>query len=800
MAGLLGSVFQVSFQAAERSLLMMNSVMRLMRSTVDAVAGVQPQPLPARAPLDGPPSLDAATSEFSNRLFRIWWTMRHSPRELLTAWDELLHAAQKSFSGIEIEDPWQWMALPIQLPLSFGTLLTQQSLRAVYALQTVGPGHAIDLASYMAETLADVHIFVSLQYNDLVKRYDERIERNPDDVETRLDRAKTLLKMGLYDDAVQDFRSAADNPRLRAEALRDSAVANYRAGKYREAVADSIRSLSSDGSNKRARYWLWLAAQRLGGYPEEVPESMRVEIKAGRQQPGVRFEDVAAQIGLDKTSGGRGTAVFDLDGDGYLDMVIASAHGGCSVYRNRGDGTFSDVTVGSGLDECVNAFALAVGDYNNDGLDDLFVTRLGFYSGDSALYRNNGDGTFTDVTRAAGVDCWGPGFSAHWVDYDCDGNLDLFVCHNLGGLFDRHMPNRLFHNNGDGTFTEVAAKAGVYSDAPTIGACWGDYNNDGYPDLFISCALGHSRLFRNNGDGTFTEVSEEAGLNQVILGTVAFWCDFDNDGWLDLVQCSWSPENHVLDTMFDGEGPEDGQPMRVYRNNRDGTFTLVSQALGLTGCFGTMSGSFGDFNNDGHVDFLLGNGDPHMNRTEPPTVLEYDEASGKYRNITFAAGMPFTGKGHGANMADLGGDGRLSLIMASGGAYPGDLLTTSVFRPKCLPGNYLNVRLEGTKSNRNAIGARLRLDAGGRSRHQLVCGGSGFGCLPFEQHLGLGDIDRVDALEIWWPSGLRQRLENLPCNTTIRIVEGRQDWTEVYGQKSLRSTSFDNIGALVAST
>jgi hypothetical protein len=169
-----------------------------------------------------------------------------------------------------------------------------------------------------------------------------------------------------------------------------------------------------------------------------------------------------------------------------------------------------------------------------------------------------------------------------------------------------------------------------------------------------------------------------------------------------------------------------------------------------------------------------------MNRTEPPTALEYDEESGQYRNITFAAGLPFVGKGHGANLADLAGDGRLSLVMASGGAYPGDLMTMSVFRPKTLPGNYLNVRLTGTTSNRNAIGARLRLDAGGRSRHHLVAGGSGFGCLPYEQHFGLGKCDRVDAIEIWWPSGLRQRLEELPVNTTIRIVEGRQSWKEVY--------------------
>ncbi len=780
MVGILHDLFEVSSQVAERGLLMMDTALRGMQSAVEKIAGVEPRKPQAEIPVDGPTNLDEATAELSDRLFRLWWSLRGSRQDVFTVWDDVLKAARRSFGGINLADPRQWLALPFQLPLSVGSLMTQQSLRGIYAANSVGPENLLDFASYVTDNLTDVHIFVSLQYKDLLKRYEESVHEHPDDSETRRKLARTLLKMGLYPEAAQEFRKVAEAPGLRADALSDSAVANYRAGRFHEAIADGIASLAADSSSKRARYWLWLAAQKNGGYPETAPPDVKVEVKAGRNRSRVKFDDVAAQIGLDKTAGCRGTAVFDMDGDGYLDIVVACAHGGCSVYHNNGDGTFTDVSVGSGLDECVNTFAIVVGDYNNDGFDDLYITRLGFFPGDSVLYRNNGDGTFTDVTRESGAGCWGASFAAQWVDYDCDGNLDLFVCSNLGGLFERPTPNRLFHNNGNGTFTDVSRDVGIDTISPTIGACWGDYNNDGYPDLFVSSGMGRSKFFRNNGDGTFTDVSRAAGFDNISIGTVAFWCDYDNDGWLDLVQYTWSPEDHVLESLFRGEGPAEGKPMRIYRNNRDGTFTLAPRELGITECFGTMSGSFGDFDNDGHIDFLLGNGDPHMNRTEPAVILQFDETDRKYKNVTFSAGLPYTGKGHGANLADLAGDGRLRLILASGGAYPGDLLTMSVFQPRSLPGNYLNVRLVGTRSNRNAIGARVRLDASDFSRHQLVSGGTGFGCLPYELHFGLGKLEKVDGLEIWWPSGLKQRIKKLPVNSTIRIVEGKAGWEPVY--------------------
>jgi hypothetical protein len=393
------------------------------------------------------------------------------------------------------------------------------------------------------------------------------------------------------------------------------------------------------------------------------------------------------------------------------------------------------------------------------------------------LYHNNGDGTFTDVTREEGDSACTAGFKSSWEDYYFDGKLDLFVPGNLGGLFHRSPPGRLFHNNGDGTFTEVAEEAGLRHLPPTVGTTWGDYDNDGYPDLFLSGFFGRPKLYHNNGDGTFTDVSRAAGIDAPCLGMVACWCDYDDDGWLDIVQFVWCRNEDMIYSYLRGEGPPGGEPLRVFHNNRDGTFTNVSRELGITESWGTMSGNAGDFNNDGFLDLLLANGGPQMDRVEPFVVLENDGR--RFRNVTFTAGMPVTGKSHGANLADLAGDGRMHLISASGGMYPGDLLTTSVFRPTELPGNYLNVRLVGTTCNRDAIGARVKLVAGGREQHRLVSGGSGFGCMPCEQHFGLGAGRAIDEIEVWWPGGGRQRVAAPPVNATVRIVQGQDGWTLV---------------------
>ena len=761
----------------EAGLQSLGRALHAAQAWLGAIDGVAPSHDAVRPAVDGPNDIDRATSDFANRATRILRYASLAGTGERSVVEEIAEAARASFAGVAPRDARGLLTFPLRVPLSFGSLLTQELVRGLHALEIVGTRKAPAFLIELVEAFLDYPIFQALQYKDEIERYRERLRQVPGDATARLQLGRSYIKCGLYAEALDELAVAAEDPGTRAQALYERVVAGTRAGAYRQAILDGARAIEAGASEPRSQHWMWLASRKLGGYPAETPAGRRVEMKAGLTPTPLRYRDVAQEVGLDKTSGGRGTAVFDIDGNGELDVVISAVSGGCSVYRNNGDGTFRDASVGSGLDACVNSWGITAGDYDNDGRTDLFVTRLGFFDGQAALYRNNGDGTFANVTREAGVESWAPGFTAGWVDFDLDGHLDLFIPSNLGGVFHRGKRHRLFHNNRNGTFTDVTLDAGLTTWDPAVGATWGDYDNDGYPDLFLSSAFGRSQLFHNNGDGTFTDVSAAAGIDRPCFGMVAFFCDYDNDGWLDLVQYLWCSNEDMIQSLRYGKASAEGQPLRIYRNNRDGTFTMASGELGIEECWGSMSGNAADLDNDGRLDLLLGNGGPQMDRSDPLVVLANDGR--QFRNVTFAAGLPAAGKAHGANAADLHGDGRMSLIAASGGMYPGELLTVSVFRPENLTGNYLNVRLKGVTCNRDAIGARLKLTAGGRDQHLVINGGSQFGCLPFEQHFGLGSGRTAERLDVWWPGGPRETFERLPVNATVAITEGEGIYTVV---------------------
>ena len=345
----------------------------------------------------------------------------------------------------------------------------------------LGPKRIPQFVDNTMEMFSEVGMFVSLQYQGIIKRHQDRLERAPDDAVTRTELGRTYVKCGLYDHAAKELEAAAKYPETRALALHELAVAHYRAGRFEQAIDAGVGAMQADPSNERARSWLWLTSRSTNGYPERVPAEFRMEMKPGYEPSRLHYEDISEKVGLDKTSAGRGTAIFDYNNDGLLDVMIAAAHGGANLYRNNGDAPSPTSPSSPALTAASTVSPSPPATTTTTGNIDVFVTRLGFFGGEGNLYHNNGDGTFTDVTEKAGVNCWGPAFTAGWVDYDCDGRLDLFIANNLGGIFDRHIPNRLFHNNGDGTFTEVTNEAGLSAVAPTIGSCWGDYKQRRLP-------------------------------------------------------------------------------------------------------------------------------------------------------------------------------------------------------------------------------------------------------------------------------------------------------------------------------
>ena len=774
---LLENFTNFSVRMAQTGLSLAGTAIRSSQTMLETALDIR-RPDVTRAPFGGPPDLDHAVSDFANRATRILYFTPLQASAIPGALRNLLAATGASFrfaSGLDAHR----LTLPLRLPFAVGTMLTDVGLRALEGIDAIGAPRYPEFIRYAFQIFSEFPVYVTLEYQKLIERQEEWVREHPGDAVTRKELGRALSKVGRFAEATGHLRLAAADPALRSDALHEAGVALYFSGSYAEAAQASSDALAADSENSRARYWLWLAAQKLAGYPPEIPRAHHMEMKTGWAKATVEYEDIAERAGLDKTSGGRGIAVFDYDNDGRLDVAIACAHGGTSLYRNNGDGTFSDVSVASGLYDGTNGFGMAAGDYNNSGYPSLAIVRMGFYGGMIELWRNNGDGTFADVSVESGVSAWAPSFTCSWVDYDCDGNLDLFVCTNLGGLFDRKVQHKLYHNNGDGTFTDLAQVAGILAPWGAIGHSWGDYDNDGFPDLFISNVIGRPQLFHNNGDGTFTDVTAQARLDVPVLAFNAQWCDIDNDGWLDIIQYTWSVHEDSIHSMRTGGTPRYGHPTRVFRNNRDGTFSVVSAELGLTECWGSMSGNAADINNDGYLDIVLGNGGPLVDRNEPMVILENDGQ--RFRNVTYSAGLPLMGKGHGINCADLFGDGRLIILCATGGAYPGDLMTTSAFAPLRRPGNYLAVLLTGTKSNRGAVGARLKLVAGGREQHRVINGGSNFGCLPAQQHFGLGNLDKVESLDIWWPSGGREHFEGLPVNTRVRITEGESIYWDAPG-------------------
>lgn len=560
--------------------------------------------------------------------------------------------------------------------------------------------------------------------------------------------------------------------------------------------------------HRTARWLLNIAYMATGRYPDEVPEEYLIPEEAYRSSvPFPRFENVAATLGLDTFNLSGGAIVDDFDGDDDLDVLTSTwdTAGQLHYYRNAGDGTFTQATAEAGLTGLRGGLNLEQADVDDDGDLDVLVLRGAWLQAagqhPNSLLRNEGDGTFVDVTFEAGLgDVHRPTQTAAFADYDLDGDLDLYVGNETttwppsggvdedgaGGAYlnaSSHVaPSQLFRNDGEGRFTDVAREAGVENLRWSKGVTWGDYDGDGDPDLYVSNYLGPNRLYRNEGDGTFTDVAETLGVTGPIRSFPTWFWDFDNDGDLDLYVSAFAAL--VSDVATHALGGEPAVELSaLYLNDGTGRFTDVARSRGLTVPDLTMGCNFGDLDNDGFLDFYLGNGDPEY-ETLMPNRMWWNRGGERFVDVTYAGGFGHLQKGHAVAFADLDNDGDQDIYQQMGGAFPGDAYGNVLYENPGFGNHWLTIQLVGVDSNRSAIGARLRAEiseAGQRrSVHRHVNSGGSFGCNPLRQTLGLGKASRVEVLEVTWPSsGAVQVFRNVPVDRVIRIVEGQDAWEPV---------------------
>ena len=536
------------------------------------------------------------------------------------------------------------------------------------------------------------------------------------------------------------------------------------------------------------RWLLNIAYMTIGTYPEKVPREYLIPPTAFESEENIpRFRNIAPKLGLDTFDLSGGAIADDFDNDGYLDIVVSTwdVKGQIRFFRNNRDGTFSERTRQAGLSGLYGGLNLVQGDYDNDGNVDILVLR-GAWLGrkgrhPNSLLRNNGDGSFTDCTFDAGLgDVHYPTQTASWGDYDNDGDLDLYIGNESSQAFS--APCQLFENNGNGTFTDVAGRARVQNHRLTKSVIWGDYNNDRLPDLYVSNLKQGNRLYRNNGDGTFTDEAKRLDVQAPQHSFPSWFWDFDNDGALDLYVSAYSAGiEHIAASALGS--PVDTEMACLYRGDGGSDFSEVANQCNLVTPTAPMGSNFGDLDNDGYLDFYLGTGWPNYMELMPNTLYR-NQGGGRFANVTYAGGFGHLQKGHGVVFADFDNDGDQDIFEQMGGAYPGDGYSNALYENPGFGHNWITIKLIGVRSNRSAIGARIHLrvlESGmPRSIYKHVNSGGTFGCNPLRQTIGLGKSQQVELLQVFWPTtGLTQTFEGVACNQFIQIVEGAQEYTEL---------------------
>jgi len=570
--------------------------------------------------------------------------------------------------------------------------------------------------------------------------------------------------------------------------------------------------LQINPNDYESRWLLNIAYMTIGGYPKDVPKDYLIKGLGNDSIQGLKpFTDIAINIGLNTNNLAGGAIIDDFNNDGYLDLITSSwsLEEGMHYCQNKGNSSFRDVSAISGLKAFTGGLNIMQTDYNNDGFKDIFVLRgawKGIYGREpNSLLRNNGDGTFTDVTKESGLLSYHPTQTATWADFNNDGWLDVFIGNESGNQHDQN-PCEFYINNKNGTFTNIAKESGAELVAFVKGVTSGDFDNDGWVDIFVSTLGSEKFLLKNegiiNGIVHFKNVTKQAGLGSCTTRTFPTWFwDYDNDGWLDIMLCGYEFQTSLAyyagaEAMHQNVG--NAAKQFLFRNKHDGTFEDITDKVGLNKTAFAMGANFGDIDNDGYNDIYLGTGNP-LYQSLVPNKMFRNEKGKSFTDVTTAMRTGNLQKGHGVSFADLDNDGDEDVYIEMGGAYAGDAYQNSLYiNPGQNNNNWIGISLEGTKCNKAAIGTKLKItfkeNGIERSVYHDVNSGASFGSNPLRQHIGIGQASMIESIEIKWAGNHNvQVFKNVAPNRIIKITEGSDNIATIQLAKNDFTTELAKI-------
>jgi hypothetical protein len=537
----------------------------------------------------------------------------------------------------------------------------------------------------------------------------------------------------------------------------------------------------------KAKWLLNLAYMTLGRYPDAVPPAYLIDqsvFDSDEEFPG--FPNIATKLGVNSFNLAGGLIVDDFDGDSDLDMVASTLDPSEAprYFSNDGSGKFTERSKAAGFEGLFGGLNLVQADYDNDGDIDILVLRGAWFGPGgrhpNSLLENDGRGVFRDVTFESGLgEVHFPTQTAAWADYDNDGDLDLYIGNESSARV--NAPCQLFRNDGRATadspvrFTDVARDAGVAAVGLIKAVAWGDYDHDRLPDIAVSNHSGPNWLFHNNGDGTFTDVATMAGVDKPHRSFPLWFWDFNNDGRLDLFIASFAARIGDVVHYIESGNSRVELPGH-YRGDGHGNFKNVAGEQGFDYPLLPMGSNFGDLNNDGFLDVYLGTGEPAIS-VILPNLMFLNKGGAKFVDVTMAGGFGHLQKGHAVCFADFDEDGDQDVFEQLGGAKPVDRYHNALFENPGFGNSWIKIKLIGEPSNRSGIGARIHVvvshDGVERSIYRHVNSGGSFGANPLVQHIGLGKNPELKSLAIYWPTtNTTQTFTDIPAQRQIVIQEG----------------------------